>query len=487
MDERFHRAARDGYLDKLREANRKEVNQPDEDGNTPTHLAAQYGNLDALRLIIMRGGDPDKMNLLGYSALHHAVRNGHINCVSFLVNFGANVWVMDNDFHMPLDIAALENREDIVKFLDEAQSVQMRKSPKIAQELKEKALKVAEKNAKHYEEVQEKASRKLAKDRRRNEMIEAQQNGDFKAPSDASVFKKLTLKFKGTKKGKPAGDTQLFSEVAQGSRKKSGTQKVASSHTSAELDFKVSETDDTGKRTLRSVRGTIQGKDRQVLYVRDDINIDPSSRPALTNVFPETSIKKAYSQSNSDPNLVDSGNESIGEPSYGEDDEQAPGIFSRPNFGNISFLNKFDYNESFKSNPKASFDDIDSVLHNGDVVDDEDNTIIGPRSSSGAASSSTGGSIQDLPWKEDDVEVLDDDEEETEYTKVMMFLESCGLTRYTHLFTSSEVDMEALLKLTQEDFKEIGLPVGPRRKLLDAIENRKQVLSSPSAISDTFL
>lgn len=116
-----------------------------------------------------------------------------------------------------------------------------------------------------------------------------------------------------------------------------------------------------------------------------------------------------------------------------------------------------------------------------------DDINIDPSSSSGAASSSTGESIQDLPWKEDDVEVLDDDDEETEYTKVMMFLESCGLTRYTHLFTSSEVDMEALLKLTQEDFKEIGLPVGPRRKLLDAIEKRNQVLSKPSAISDTFL
>ena len=55
MAEKFHRAAGDGYLDILRSANRKEMNQPDEDGNTPTHLAAMNGNLDALRLIIMRG------------------------------------------------------------------------------------------------------------------------------------------------------------------------------------------------------------------------------------------------------------------------------------------------------------------------------------------------------------------------------------------------------------------------------------------------
>ena len=55
MSEKYHRAARDGYLDILRDGNRKEMNTPDEDGCTPTMLAAQHGNLDALRMIIQRG------------------------------------------------------------------------------------------------------------------------------------------------------------------------------------------------------------------------------------------------------------------------------------------------------------------------------------------------------------------------------------------------------------------------------------------------
>ena len=421
-----------------------------------------------------------------------------MNCVSFLVNFGANVWTMDNELHMALDIAALENREDIVKFLDDAQSMQMRKSPKIAQELKEKAIRTAEKNAKHYEELQEKASRKLAKERRRTEQMATVQNGDFKPPSDGSVFKKLTLKLKGTKKLRSvdSSTTPQFSDIVQGVNKRGASQKHTSARNSAESDilpgdFRVSEMDESGKRTLKSVRGTALRKDAQVLYVKEDGTIDPSSRPPLANVFPGTALNRnGWNKSNSDPNLVDSGNDSFDDPGNVDDDDRKQGIFERPNFGNISFLNHFDHIESFKDKPVPAFnfDDIDSVLQNGELENGDDDLTVVKRLSSGTGSASTEeNSVNDLPWKEDDVEVLDDDDEETEYTQVMVFLESCGLTRYLNKFTSNDVDMEALMKLTPGDLTEIGIPVGPRRKLLDALEKRKEVLDKPQRISDTYL
>ena len=65
---------------------------------TPAMWAAYHGNLEALRLIVARGGNPDKADLLGNTCLHHAVIHGHLTCVSFLVTFGANIWAMDNDF-----------------------------------------------------------------------------------------------------------------------------------------------------------------------------------------------------------------------------------------------------------------------------------------------------------------------------------------------------------------------------------------------------
>ncbi|KAI2584932.1 USH1 protein network component sans [Homo sapiens] len=55
MNDQYHRAARDGYLELLKEATRKELNAPDEDGMTPTLWAAYHGNLESLRLIVSRG------------------------------------------------------------------------------------------------------------------------------------------------------------------------------------------------------------------------------------------------------------------------------------------------------------------------------------------------------------------------------------------------------------------------------------------------
>ena len=49
------RAARDGYLEALKEATRKDCNAKDEDGMTPTLWAAFEGNLEALRLLVGRG------------------------------------------------------------------------------------------------------------------------------------------------------------------------------------------------------------------------------------------------------------------------------------------------------------------------------------------------------------------------------------------------------------------------------------------------
>lgn len=52
---RYHKAAIDGYLDLLKEATRKDLNTPDEDGMTPTLWAAFHGHIDALQLICSRG------------------------------------------------------------------------------------------------------------------------------------------------------------------------------------------------------------------------------------------------------------------------------------------------------------------------------------------------------------------------------------------------------------------------------------------------
>lgn len=47
-----------------------------------------------------------------------------MNCVSFLVVFGANLWALDHDLHTPMEIAAMHNRREILEYLDKAAAKQ---------------------------------------------------------------------------------------------------------------------------------------------------------------------------------------------------------------------------------------------------------------------------------------------------------------------------------------------------------------------------
>ena len=49
---------------------------------------------------------------------------------------------------------------------------------------------------------------------------------------------------------------------------------------------------------------------------------------------------------------------------------------------------------------------------------------------------------------------------------VASWLAQLGLGKYADDFAAHEVDLASLVHLTEHDLKEIGLPLGPRRKVL---------------------
>ncbi|TKY68640.1 Phospholipase DDHD2 [Spatholobus suberectus] len=55
-------------------------------------------------------------------------------------------------------------------------------------------------------------------------------------------------------------------------------------------------------------------------------------------------------------------------------------------------------------------------------------------------------------------------------TSVDEFLRSLGLEKYLITFQAEEVDMTALNHMTDEDLKAMGIPMGPRKKILLALE-----------------
>src|SRR5499427_9141830 len=55
------------------------------------------------------------------------------------------------------------------------------------------------------------------------------------------------------------------------------------------------------------------------------------------------------------------------------------------------------------------------------------------------------------------------------------WLQGLGLERYAPAFRDNEIDAEVLPELTEADLATLGLPLGPRRKLLKAIAGLRPV------------
>ncbi|XP_071085202.1 ankyrin repeat domain-containing protein 39-like [Haliotis cracherodii] len=80
--------------------------------------AALNGDLTEVKRHLLKDIDADKTDKSGYTALHYASRNGHLDVVRTLVDAGAHVDVATKSGHAtPLHRAAYMGHTDIVKFL----------------------------------------------------------------------------------------------------------------------------------------------------------------------------------------------------------------------------------------------------------------------------------------------------------------------------------------------------------------------------------
>lgn len=93
-------------------------------------------------------GDPDKADLFGNTALHLAAAQGHKSVVTFLVNFGCNIFAMDIDGRTPQELAGMNSRDEILRYLDSVQAKIEAGDKKKVKAMKEKAKKDVEKRIK---------------------------------------------------------------------------------------------------------------------------------------------------------------------------------------------------------------------------------------------------------------------------------------------------------------------------------------------------
>ncbi|XP_015904629.1 pre-mRNA splicing regulator USH1G isoform X2 [Parasteatoda tepidariorum] len=417
-----------------------------------------------------------------------------MNCVSFLVNFGVSLWALDNDFHTASNVAAMNQRDEIIRYLDDVVARQSALNKKLVQKLKEKSVIDTEKRIKQYQKLQRKAAKRaekeekeIEKQRRKLYGSEFQLNGII---SKASSLTLATLK----RDCKITYASPKYSDIISNG---AGTTKKGLGAVSKRIqqkkqhvvmtaaDFKVRETELNGKRSIRSLSGLL--RDSEVLYVpKYDTQSTTSGgnnhRRHMKDVF---DTKSELSRAISEPDFLhttDSG--------FGDDVsplETAGSIFERPGFGSVAFRNSMSGtlmslpSTSTEENDDESDDDIDSMRASEKDSDVQNGSVEDSIGSAGSLAQRN----NHPPWEDDEGHF--DDEEGLDATPLVVFLVAHGLMEYTAALAKEKIDLEALMLLTEEDLKDLGLPLGPRRKLAKAIEDRKMAIVTPGDLMDSKL
>ena len=118
---------------------------------------------------IYHRGDPEKTDYYGNTGLHFAAARGHMNCVTFLINYGVSIFAKDIDHHTPKDLAAMNDRQEILRVLDDQAARMSRTEPKKVKKQMEQATKDADKRIKEFAKVQAKARKLAEKEKKRLE------------------------------------------------------------------------------------------------------------------------------------------------------------------------------------------------------------------------------------------------------------------------------------------------------------------------------
>ena len=85
--------------------------------NTPLHAAAAGGRPDAAAELLGRKADPDARQHGGWAALHSAALSGHLELARVLLDGGADASARADDGLTPLEIAEAKGRTDVAALL----------------------------------------------------------------------------------------------------------------------------------------------------------------------------------------------------------------------------------------------------------------------------------------------------------------------------------------------------------------------------------
>lgn len=105
-------------------ADKSEIDASGELANTPLHLAAEFGNLEAFNSLLAAGADIYLKNIEGDTLLHSAVKGGNPQIVASLIDLGLDPFEKNSEDKSSFDISrSLWNQEDEAKGRSKSTSI----------------------------------------------------------------------------------------------------------------------------------------------------------------------------------------------------------------------------------------------------------------------------------------------------------------------------------------------------------------------------
>lgn len=230
---------------------------------------------------------------------------------------------------------------------------------------------------------------------------------------------------------------------------------------------------------MRSLSGLQLGND--VMFVKQGTYVNPKDRGRrnVRDMFPRDNYD-AISRAMSEPDLhgpdvdyseisTDSGHDSL---------------FNRPGLGTMVFR------RNYVSGGMFDLSSRDEVAENRSGNNVRLRSRLQPTSSLdedsiGSARSLQERNMEELPWE--DIELGLDDDDEADTSPLEVFLAAQCMSEFFSIFKREKIDLEALLLCSDHDLKSIHIPLGPRKKILDACKTRLETIEEPDSIEDTEL
>ncbi|XP_020686337.1 ankyrin repeat domain-containing protein 2B isoform X2 [Dendrobium catenatum] len=115
-----HQAASIGDVEALKSALTSGADKDEEDseGRRALHFACGYGEVECAKVLLEAGAAVDALDKNKNTALHYAAGYGRKECVALLLENGAAVTLQNLDGKTPIEVAKLNNQDEVLKLLE---------------------------------------------------------------------------------------------------------------------------------------------------------------------------------------------------------------------------------------------------------------------------------------------------------------------------------------------------------------------------------